>query len=184
MLKLVQPSDEDIGVLYAWKLEERHHELYSCRPVAPVESFDAFFEKTRKRFDDADRVHRVLKCGETGEPLGEIKGFDYNPRNHSLEFGYYLPAKNRHKGYGGAMIRLFIDEAFNEARYALNKLYATTSGNNEASRAVLEKTGFRLDGRNREHYWIGGERFDQYVYSLLRSEWHGEAPMDDRGAPA
>jgi len=179
MFNMFQPSDDDIKVLYTWKLEEQHHELYSCRPVAAMEAYDAFFDKTKTRFGDADRMHRVLKNGETSEPLGEIKGFDYNPRNHSLEFGYYLPAKNRNKGYGKIMIRLFMDEAFRSARYELNKLYATTSGNNEASKAVLERIGFKLDGKNREHYWIGDKRFDQCVYSLLKSEWR-EISLDKK----
>jgi ribosomal-protein-alanine N-acetyltransferase len=171
MLELIRPSDGDITVLYTWKQEERHHELYSCRPVNPLGTYEEFFSKVKSRLEDPERIHRILRNTGTHELLGEAKGFDFNPRNHSLEFGYYLPARNRHKGYGEMMIRLFLDEVFTHSGWELNKLYATTSGNNEASKGVLEKIGFRIDGKNREHYWIDGERYDQVIYSLLRTEW-------------
>lgn len=171
MLELIRPQNEDIAVLYRWKLEEPRHELYSCRPVNPLGTYEEFYEKIQSRFEDPGRIHRILRNRETHEPLGEVKGFDYNPRNHSLEFGYYLPGENRRKGYGEMMVRLFLDEVFTHPEWELNKLYATTSGNNEASKGVLEKIGFRIDGKNREHYWIDGKRYDQVIYSLLRTEW-------------
>lgn len=169
--RLVQPSDAEIKVLYAWKTEEPNHELYTCRPVNPVGAFEGFHDKTLAGFDDSGRIHRVMIDAETKEPIGEVRGFDYNPRNRSMEFGYFLPGKNRHRGYGEIMIRKFIDEVFSDSRYSLNKLYATTSENYGASIGILEKTGFRLDGKNREHYWIADERYDQCIYSLLASEW-------------
>jgi [ribosomal protein S5]-alanine N-acetyltransferase len=171
MFELIELSDKEIEVLYRWKTEEKQHELYSCRPVNSVGTYEEFYNRTVKGLEDKTRKHLVLRNGENNDILGELNGFDYNPRNHSMEFGYYVPAVNRHKGYGGIMIRLFIDEAFQDTKYELNKVYATTAGNNQASKGVLEKTGFKLDGRNREHYWIDGERYDQYVYSLLRREW-------------
>lgn len=50
----------------------------------------------------------------------------------------------------------------------INKIYATTADNNEASKKILLKNDFKVDGRNREHYWIEN---DQLVCSLLKSEW-------------
>ena len=173
MFELIQPSDEDIALLYNWKLEERHHELYSCRPVNPLGTYEDFYSKVKSRLADPDRIHRILRNKGSHELLGEVKGFDHNPRNHSLEFGYYLPARNRRKGYGEMMIRLFLDEVFAHPDWELNKVYATTSENNEASKGVLEKIGFTIDGKNREHYWIDGKRYDQVIYSLLRDEWEG-----------
>jgi ribosomal-protein-alanine N-acetyltransferase len=168
---LRQPSPDDMKTLYKWKIEEPHHDWYSCRPVHPFGTFEEFYKKTLDRLIDPARMHRILVDNENNELLGEIKGFDLNERNHSMEFGYYLPESKRGKGYGKIMIQLFINEVFTESQMNLNKLYATTSGNNERSKQVLERTGFNLDGKNREHYWIGSKRYDQYVYSLLRNEW-------------
>ena len=52
----------------------------------------------------------------------------------------------------------------------LNKIYATTSSDNIQSMGLLEKAGFRLDGRLREHYWVNNKKFDQLHYSILQRE--------------
>ncbi len=103
--------------------------------------------------------------------LGKINIFDYNPRNKSVEFGYYLPRTNRKQGLGKIMIKLFLQIAFNDKKLDLNKLYATTASNNLASIKVLEYLNFKLDGKLREHYWINNEKYDQLHYSLLRKEY-------------
>ena len=112
-----------------------------------------------------------MKKDNNSVPLGKIKLFDYNSRNHSAEIGYYLPEHNRNKGLGRIILELFISISFADKDYNLNKLYATTSSNNISSIKLLEKCGFRLDGRLREHYWINESKYDQCVYSILKSEF-------------
>jgi len=169
--RLLTPGLEELAAIHAWKTREPHRERFTCRPVAPLPPFDVWSERMLERIGDPERRHRILVDADSGETLGEINGFDHNPRNHSMEFGYYLPAANRGRGLGTAMIRLFLGEAFDDAELRLNRINATTSDGNQASKRVLEKLGFRLDGRNRESYWIDGERYDQLCYSLLRREW-------------
>lgn len=103
-------------------------------------------------------------------PLGKITLFDHNPINHSTEFGYYLPDYNRSKGLGGILLNKFIEISFQNDELNLNKIYATTSSNNYPSISLLERYGFKLEGRLREHYWIDGKRYDQLIYSILKGE--------------
>ena len=74
------------------------------------------------------------------------------------------------------MARLFLDHMFSDGTLTLNKLYASTSAGNAASVGLLESLGFHLDGRMREHYWVGDERYDQLYYSMLCREWSGKDP--------
>jgi ribosomal-protein-alanine N-acetyltransferase len=104
-------------------------------------------------------------------PLGKITLFDFNTRNHSAEFGYYLPNSNRAFGLGKIMLPKFIEAAFQNDDLNLNKIYATTASNNFPSIKLLEKYGFKLEGRLREHYWINENKYDQLVYSLFKCEW-------------
>lgn len=87
-------------------------------------------------------------------PLGKITFFDLNQRTHSAEFGYYLQSNNRAHGLGSIMLAKFIETSFKDDELNLNKIYATTFSNNLSSIKLLEKFGFKLDGRLREHYWI------------------------------
>lgn len=82
-----------------------------------------------------------------------------------------MPEKNRNKGLGSIMLKQFINITFADEEYNLNKLYATTASNNIPSMRLLEKLGLNLEGRLREHYWINENKYDQCVYSILKSEW-------------
>lgn len=158
--------------LYTWYASEKHMERYTCRPTGSIVSEDKYSVKIKGVLGSPSGSCYVLVASDDSDkPLGKIRSFDYNPRNHSAEFGYYLPEHNRHKGMGTVMLRLFVDLSFADDRYDLNKLYATTSSDNTPSIRLLEKYGFRLDGRQREHCWIDGNRYDQLIYSILRSEW-------------
>jgi [ribosomal protein S5]-alanine N-acetyltransferase len=170
-LELRVPDRDGIKIVYTWKQTESHYEYFTCRPLRPAGTFEEYYDKTIVWLKDPLKRYFVLSEKETGKIIGEIKGFDLNERNHSMEFGYYIPEKNRAKGYGSVMLDLFLKKVFRELPLGLNKLYATTAENNEPLKHILEKAGFSLDGKNREHYWICGNRYDQYVYSILLKEW-------------
>lgn len=169
--QLISLSEEHFPKLHRWMLAEKHMDHYSCRPYQFQHSEDDYANKIKNTINGSSGSYYVLVATNNhDEPLGKIRSFDYNPRNHSAEFGYYLPEQNRHKGLGSIMLRQFIRISFADSRYDLNKLYATTSSNNTPSVKLLEKFGFKIDGRQREHYWIDGNRYDQLIFSILRSE--------------
>lgn len=169
--RLITPGIAELAAIYRWKAAEPRREWYTCRPVPPLPALEEWTAKALERLADPQRICRALEDAESGELLGEVNGFDYNPRNRSMEFGYYLPADNRGRGIGTSMVLLFLEEAFGDGGPRLERIYATTSDANRGSKRLLEKLGFRLDGRNRESYWIDGEKYDQLCYSLLGREW-------------
>lgn len=164
-------AEEYLKELYNWNITEKHFEQYTCRPIKLKVSYKEYINKMMDSIDNIKEKNYVLiKKDNNNVPLGIIRLFDYNPRNHSAEFGYYLPQHNRNKGLGSVILEQFINIAFADNDYNLNKLYATTSSNNIPSIKILEKYGFRIDGRLREHYWINESKYDQCVYSILKSE--------------
>jgi len=169
-LKLL--TEEYFKDVYSWNIAEKHFEQYTCRPLKSQESYDEYVNKMMDSIDSKkEKNHILVKKDDYSMPLGKIKLFEYNPRNHSAEFGYYLPEHNRNMGLGIIILEQFINISFADNDYKLNKLYATTASNNIPSIKMLERYGFTLDGRLREHYWINESKYDQCVYSILKSEW-------------
>lgn len=169
-LKLL--TEEYFKDVYSWNIAEKHFEQYTCRPLKSQESYDEYVNKMMDSIDSKKEKNYILvKKDDYSMPLGKIKLFEYNPRNHSAEFGYYLPEHNRNMGLGSIILEQFINISFADNDYKLNKLYATTASNNIPSIKMLERYGFTLDGRLREHYWINESKYDQCVYSILKSEW-------------
>lgn len=83
------------------------------------------------------------------------------------EIGYWLAAEYRGRGLMPRAIRVFADYAFRELQ--LHKLTATTYPFNPSSSRALEKVGFALEGRLREHVRSrnGAEYYDALVYGLV-----------------
>ncbi|WP_027624952.1 GNAT family N-acetyltransferase [Clostridium lundense] len=171
--KLILLTEQHIQTIYDWNIAEKHFEYYTCRPLKACESFEEYASKILKAISERKEVIYVLvKEEDCTKPLGKITLFDLNPRNHSAEFGYYIPDNNRGNGLGSIMLSKFIKTIFQDYDLNLNKIYATTSSNNSPSIKLLEKYGFKLDGRLREHYWINENKYDQLVYSLIKQEWN------------
>ncbi len=171
----LRPAQEtDLPFFYRWQEEDLGWERYTCRPVEFVRPYPVF----RARYMEALRGGRevVFTVLRDGEIVGRTVAQNENPRNRSLEIGYYLAAGARGQGVGREAVRTFVGILFTWPGKMLHKLYATTSADNGPSIAVLEAAGFRLDGRLREHYLIDGAFSDELYYSLLRREWRAPEP--------
>jgi RimJ/RimL family protein N-acetyltransferase len=166
----LRPTQEaDLPLFYRWQDEEPQWERYTCRPVELVKPYPLF----RARYLDALRSGReiVFSVLRDGELVGRMVAQDENPRNRSIEIGYYLARTARGQGVGSGVLPIFVGILFDWPGKNLHKLYATTSSGNAPSIAILAKSGFSLDGRLREHYLTDGEFSDQLYFSLLRREW-------------
>jgi ribosomal-protein-alanine N-acetyltransferase len=111
-----------------------------------------------------------LSIEEVSSP-GVIGGISARPRLHpqQIDIGYWLGVPYWNKGYMTEAVRLvcyFSCELLDAAR-----AYATVFTNNMASRKVLEKNGFSVDGTLRAHVFKRGEWQDEWFLSLLRPEW-------------
>lgn len=88
------------------------------------------------------------------------------------ELGYTLGSAFHRIGYMSEAIRQLLPLAFDPVAGAdLWRLEAIAAVQNVASRAVLERAGFRLEGVARESLIINGERVDHARYALLRPDW-------------
>ncbi len=83
------------------------------------------------------------------------------------EIGYWLARAYRGRGLMPRVIQAFASYAARDLK--LHKLTATTYPFNPASSRALEKAGFTLEGRLREHIRSrsGVEYFDALVYGLI-----------------
>lgn len=85
------------------------------------------------------------------------------------EICYHIGKKYWGKGYATEASKAVISYCFSKLKF--RKIYADTDPNNLASQKVLEKLGFKFEGRIREKNLIKGKWTDELDYGLLRSEW-------------
>ena len=109
----------------------------------------------------------VIRERSTGERVGVTGLID---RGEGVaEVGFLLASAFHGKGYGIESLRLLCRFAFAEARF--RKLSATVTVGNAASKAVLEKAGFVLEGTLRESYLLAGRWQDDWLFGLLQREF-------------
>jgi RimJ/RimL family protein N-acetyltransferase len=107
--------------------------------------------------------------------IDKIIGYvEINQINQNSKIGcisYWLGEDYWQKGYMSEAIEKVLNYVFNIKR--LNKVYAQVNAGNIASQKILEKFGFKLEGRLRKHIYNKHIKKleDKLFYGLLKSEW-------------
>ena len=104
-------------------------------------------------------------------PVGTVAATNVSWGMGYAEISYMLDEAHHGRGLGTRAVALLVEKLFAETR--LHRLYALISPENVPSARLVERLGFTLEGRMREHYLIQGRRVDELVYGLLRHEWKG-----------
>lgn len=79
--------------------------------------------------------------------------------------GYWIGQPHAGRGYATAAVRAMIRFAFD--RLHLHRLEAACLPSNEASRRVLEKSGFALEGKARAYLKINGAWRDHLLFGIV-----------------
>ena len=118
----------------------------------------------------ADEETQLLRLIEVdGQPAGNVSlalGGDVYRR--SAELGYWLGEPYWGRGVMTQAVQAACREAF--ARWDIVRIYAEPFARNTASRRVLEKAGFTLEGVMRAGVCNKGEILDYCMYALLRQD--------------
>lgn len=85
------------------------------------------------------------------------------------EIGFWLGKPFWNLGITTKALKLFCKYLFDS--YNFNRLTANVFEGNEASKKVLEKNGFVLEGRQRKNVFKENKFIDQYIYGLLKEEF-------------
>ena len=130
--------------------------------------------ETRAEFEDRlnDPVWRAwsitLKGGDD-TAIGMVAAGEKRQCNVT-ELGYILPRVQWGNGIAREAVSVVIDRIFDEGQ---RKVFADTDPDNSASRALLERLGFKLEGYLRAEWETHIGVRDTTIYGLLRDEWPG-----------
>lgn len=112
----------------------------------------------------------VVRDRLTHTPLG-LTGYQHHQREIA-EVGFLFAPAAQGRGYGYESLRALCDYAFTTG--GVRRLTASVTAGNEASKQLLLKAGFRLEGELRENYWLNGRWHNDWLFGRLRGE--GDAP--------
>jgi [ribosomal protein S5]-alanine N-acetyltransferase len=150
-------SDEDVSRFIGWRLM---HTLNETRE---------YIEEMLKRESAGTHIYASIVLKSTQAIIGTAMIFNFDKEANHAEIGYVFHKDHWGKGYGTETVALMSDFAFKTLN--LHKLHASVVAANIGSSRILEKNGFELEGRFKDHYFIEGRYYDGLFFGKLQPEW-------------
>lgn len=107
----------------------------------------------------------VVRLKESGRAVGLMGANPEWAPHRQVEVGYSLFSDCFGQGYGSEALAALCDFLFSDCEF--HKLKAQVVEGNHASRRVLEKNGFMLEGTLRDNYLLRGQWVNDWVFGRI-----------------
>ena len=127
------------------------------------------FEESLKRLERGAHIGYWI-CTEDGELAGVININEIVRGSFCSGYlGYYAFVPHNRRGYMGKGLRAVLKEAFRSQR--LHRLEANIQPDNEASRHLVQRCGFQLEGFSPRYLKIAGRWRDHERWAITVEQW-------------
>lgn len=153
-----------------WRLMQTPElRTYQDLPTMDRSQFVGLVASHRKAgdFEGPGRYEWLVERPTDGEVLGWVSLRIGEGTHENGELGYSLLPEYRGHGYATEAVRALVDAAFSQAHLRLLRAYCLPE--NERSRALLRRLGFREDGRLKHGASLRGRAVDVVCYTLAAS---------------
>ena len=127
---------------------------------------ESFIGMCMRSTSEGELYRAIVVDGRAAGGISVCAGGDVYRR--SAELGYWLGVPFWGRGIMTAAVGQICREAFQ--RMDIVRIHAEPYARNGASRRVLEKAGFTLEGTLRRSVYKNGEILDSCIYALLKEE--------------
>lgn len=161
---------DDWPAILAYQSDPLYLRYYEStdRTAADVQAFVA------RQIDHQHRRPRyqyqlVVTLKSTGELIGNCGIRKPAANAMEAELGYELSPKHWGNGYATEAAGRVLAFGFEEL--GVHRVSSWTVADNSGSMHVLDKLGFRLEGRLREKEFYKGRWWDSMLFAILEDEW-------------
>lgn len=159
---------EDMGFVYELFSRPETNRYSGHESLSSLEEAKNMYDKYMKP-GSPNRFRLAVELKETGGPVGTLGLYSYSERDRRAELGYDLLEEHWGRGIMTEAVREVVRYGFEVL--GLNRVEATMDPLNTRSVRLVERLGFKREGRLRERYIYKDGRRDEFVYGLLRSDW-------------
>jgi RimJ/RimL family protein N-acetyltransferase len=137
-----------------------------ARAISGPDELRLFVDRSMRQNRQGQALRGVFEPG--GDFVGHVALEDPQPERSAIELGYWIRADRTGRGYATEAARALCAWAFR--KLDLHRIFAYSDVANAASRRVLEKCGFTLEGvvRHRAKHADGWR--DHALYGLIQGE--------------
>lgn len=149
-------SDADVSRFIGWPL------------MNTLDDTRKHVEQMLKNEEAGTHIYASVVLKSSGEIIGTAIIFNFDREAGHAEIGYVFDKNHWGRSYGTETVAMMSGFAFDVL--GLHKLHARVADANIASARVLEKNGFKLEGRLRDYYYLEDTYYDGLFYGRLRSD--------------
>ena len=167
VLNALKPTDAP--ALFAILSDPEVTRYLDSDTLEDVSKAEEMLEMFAERFAEGSELRWAMRLLDGGTLIGTCNLYDPYATRRRSEFGTVLGRHWWRKGYAVEALRSVLDYGFRELQ--LNRIESLVYTENEASRSMLEKVGFKMEGVMRQHAWEKGRYWDDCMYALLAEEY-------------
>jgi len=164
-LRPLRPSDAKILKEYS-KDKKITKYTFVIPPPFTVKHAQVFIKKAQKEKKKGLSYYFGIEYKENGKLIGMINLVNISKKNKNAETGFWLAEKYQHKGLAEEALNLILDFGFKKLK--LKRIEAWVLHKNKSTQKLLEKTGFKLEGRLRKKIFFKNQWFDKLIYGILK----------------
>lgn len=161
-LRAAEP--EDVDQIFKW--ENDPDNWLVSNTIAPYSKHQIlqFIENSNDIF--VSNQLRLMITLHSGETVGCIDLFDFDPKNKRVGLGVLMDADYRGKGYASEALQLTLSYGFDLLE--LHSFFAEVISTNKGSQHLFERVGFERSGVKKEWLWSGDRFVDQIFYQIFK----------------
>jgi [ribosomal protein S5]-alanine N-acetyltransferase len=172
-LAITPVGEGDAEAIWPYVSDPEISRFMSWDPHASIDETKAFIADVRRRMAEGTTISWVIRERESGAVCGLVSLIAIMRTHRALrydkaELAYWLGSRFRKRGYATEACRAVLDYGF--AELGLNKITVAHAMENQASRELIERLGFRQVGIEYKHFAKHGHWIDHVTYELLRPD--------------
>ncbi|MGW0147122.1 GNAT family N-acetyltransferase [Streptomyces sp. NPDC004822] len=179
---VLRPFTEDDAAVMAEIIEDPDVVRFTGEPSAEL-TVERLRDWYGSRSAQSDRLDLAVTDRATGELVGEVVLFEWDPRARGCTFRTLIGPRGRGRGLGTEATRLIVGHGFEQL--GLHRIQLEAYGHNARALRVYEKAGFVREGVRREADFRDGRWLDWVLMAVLEQEWAAHRGHPDLpGAPS
>jgi len=166
---LREKQESDVENFFAYYSKPEVNEFILCEIPQNVIQARQELLYWRNCFYRGDGIYYAIAEKQNNRMIGSIGLTSHNSYQSRIELSYDLDSTYWRRGISAKAIAAVLNYGFNVLN--VNRIEASVSVLNIASKNLLLKCGFTIEGVLRQHRYHRGSFVDVYFFSLLKSEF-------------
>jgi RimJ/RimL family protein N-acetyltransferase len=160
---------DDAPALAAYRSDEAVARYQGWTPPVTRNAADTLVRAFAR--GDPDRpgwFQYAIELKADGCLVGDV-GVNLHDNRKQAEVGFTLAADRQGHGYAGEALTAVLRDLFGRG---LHRVSADCDARNLRSARLLDRVGFRVEGRRPAYTWLKSEWTDDLLFGLLAEQWH------------